>query len=226
MTKKTILSLNKIHKHYDIEGHRLDVLNGVDFLLHQGDKVALTGKSGAGKSTLMNIIATIEYPDEGSVEIDEQKPFLMSDHKLSLFRNRHIGVVFQFHHLLPEFNALENVMMPLLIAGKRGEAQQKAEIILERVGLADRMRHKPAELSGGEQQRIAIARAVVTAPSLLLLDEPTGNLDHETGKKIIGLIHSIAEEHRLTTIFVTHNQIYAGEMDITYSLEQGVVCRV
>lgn len=226
MTDTAIISLHDIYKHYTVEGHRIDVLKGVDFVLNQGARVALTGKSGAGKSTLMNIIATIENPDSGTVEIDGQHPFLMRDSKLSLFRNKHIGVVFQFHHLLPEFNALENVMMPLLIAHKRKDAAQKAAIILERVGLADRINHKPAELSGGEQQRIAIARAVVTAPSLLLLDEPTGNLDHETGKKIIELVHSIASEHRLTTLFVTHNQSYANEMDACYTLEQGVVCRV
>ncbi len=222
----TILELHGIFKHYDIEGHRLEVLKGVDFVLEKGTRAALVGKSGAGKSTLLNIIATIEQPDAGTVSIAGTAPFALRDKALSLFRNKHIGVMFQFHHLLPEFTALENVMMPLLISGLKEQAAERSKSILERVGLADRMIHKPAELSGGEQQRVALARAVVTAPDMLLLDEPTGNLDPMTGKKIIALIHSIAEEHGLTTLFVTHNHAYADEMDVRYSLEQGVVCIV
>ncbi|MBP5201848.1 ABC transporter ATP-binding protein, partial [bacterium] len=181
------------------------------------------GKSGSGKSTLLNIMATLERPDSGKILLKGEEPSKFSDAKLSAFRNREIGIVFQFHHLLPEFTALENVAIPLMLTQSKKTALEKAEKMLERVALSHRLNHKPAELSGGEQQRVAIARALVTEPSLLLMDEPTGNLDNETGKMIIALILSIAEERNLTTLFVTHNQDFAAEMGRVIEINEGVI---
>jgi lipoprotein-releasing system ATP-binding protein len=223
MTDNVILKMEGIKKSFMVEGHKINVLNGVDFKLDTREKVSLTGKSGAGKSTLLNIIATLEKPDSGTMLINNTDPLKLKDSKLSKLRNRNIGIVFQFHHLLPEFSAIENVAIPLMIFKNRNESFEKAAQILEKVGLSDRMRHKPAELSGGEQQRVAIARALSTEPSLLLMDEPTGNLDNETGKMIIELILSIAEERSLTTLFVSHNIEFAKEMGRVVELDKGVI---
>jgi lipoprotein-releasing system ATP-binding protein len=225
MKDNPILLLENVKKSFVIEGHTIDVLKGIDLKLERGEKVSLTGKSGAGKSTLLNIIATLEKPDNGRIFIDGVDPVKMKDAKLSRLRNKEIGIVFQFHHLLPEFTALENVAIPLMVSKGKKEAFEKAENILCKVGLKERLNHKPAELSGGEQQRVAIARALSTEPSLLLMDEPTGNLDNETGKMIIGLILSIAEERSLTTVFVSHNIDFANEMGHVVELDRGVVIR-
>ena len=223
MNDDRILVLENIKKSYFVEGHRIDVLKGVDLTLRKGEQLSLTGKSGAGKSTLLNIMATLERPDSGNILFNGTDPVKMSDAKLSSFRNREIGIVFQFHHLLPEFTALENVAIPLMLSISKKESLKKAEAMLERVGLSERLNHKPAELSGGEQQRIAIARALINDPSLLLMDEPTGNLDNETGKMIIELILSIAKERELTTLFVTHNKLFASEMGRMIEIKEGVV---
>jgi len=223
MKDNPILLMEGVKKSFFIEGHRIDVLNGIDFKLYRGEKISLTGKSGAGKSTLLNIIATLEKPDSGTILIDDKDPLKMGDRNLSRLRNREIGIVFQFHHLLPEFTALENVAIPVMVARGKKESFEKAENILAKVGLSDRLHHKPAELSGGEQQRVAIARALSTEPSILLMDEPTGNLDNETGKMIIELILSIAEERSLTTLFVSHNIDFAKEMGRVVELDKGVI---
>jgi lipoprotein-releasing system ATP-binding protein len=223
MNKDKILVMERILKSYTVEGHRIDVLRGVDLSLERGERISLTGKSGAGKSTLLNIMATLEKPDSGRIFFNGVDPVGMSDAKLSSFRNKEIGIVFQFHHLLPEFTALENVAIPMMLAASKKESFKKAAEMLERVGLAQRLSHKPAELSGGEQQRVAIARALINTPSLLLMDEPTGNLDNETGKMIIELILSIAGERDLTTLFVTHNREFALEMGRIVEIKEGVV---
>lgn len=223
MNDDRILVLENIKKSYFVEGHRIDVLKGVDLTLRKGEQLSLTGKSGAGKSTLLNIMATLERPDSGNILFNGTDPVKMSDAKLSSFRNREIGIVFQFHHLLPEFTALENVAIPLMLSISKKESLKKAEAMLERVGLSERLNHKPAELSGGEQQRVAIARALINDPSLLLMDEPTGNLDNETGKMIIELILSIAKERELTTLFVTHNKLFASDMGRMIEIKEGVV---
>lgn len=223
MNETPVLSMENVTKSYFIEGKRIDVLKGVNLSVSKGERLSLTGKSGAGKSTLLNIIGTLERPDSGKLLLDGFDPVKLSDAKLSSFRNRQIGIVFQFHHLLPEFTALENVAIPLMIQVSKKTALSKAKDILGRVGLSERFNHKPAELSGGEQQRVAIARAVVTEPSMLLMDEPTGNLDNDTGKMIIELILSIAQERTLTTLFVTHNRVFAGEMGRIIELKDGVI---
>ena len=223
MNDDRMLVLENIKKSYFVEGHRIDVLKGVDLTLHKGERLSLTGKSGAGKSTLLNIMATLERPDSGNILFNGTDPVKMSDAKLSSFRNREIGIVFQFHHLLPEFTALENVAIPLMLLRSKKEALKKAAAMLERVGLLERLNHKPAELSGGEQQRVAIARALINDPSLLLMDEPTGNLDNETGKMIIELILSVAKERELTTLFVTHNKLFASDMGRMIEIKEGVV---
>lgn len=223
MNETSFLNMQNVAKSYFIEGRRIDVLKGVNLSVSKGERLSLTGKSGAGKSTLLNIIATLERPDSGSLLLDGLDPVKLSDSKLSSFRNRQIGIVFQFHHLLPEFTALENVAIPLMIQISKKTAFARAKEMLGRVGLSERLDHKPAELSGGEQQRVAIARAVVTEPSMLLMDEPTGNLDNDTGKMIIELILSIAQERTLTTLFVTHNRVFAGEMGRIIELKDGVI---
>jgi len=224
MSENTVLSLENIKKSYFVEGHRIDVLRGVNLEMKEGDRLSLTGKSGSGKSTLLNIMATLEKPDSGKMLLKGEDLVTFSDERLSAFRNREIGIVFQFHHLLPEFTALENAAIPLMLTCSKKESFEKAENMLERVGLSHRLNHKPAELSGGEQQRVAIARALITSPSLLLMDEPTGNLDNETGKMIIALILSVAEERNLTTLFVTHNRDFAAEMGRVIEINEGVIC--
>jgi lipoprotein-releasing system ATP-binding protein len=218
-----MLALSHIAKSYSIEGKTIPVLRDVNLELPAGARMSLIGKSGAGKSTLLSIIATIERPDAGQLRIGGEDTAAMNDTRLSRFRNAMVGVVFQFHHLLPEFTALENVAMPLLIGRRVKEAFGEAALLLERVGLADRMEHKPAELSGGEQQRVSIARALVMRPKILLLDEPTGNLDEETGLVILDLVLSLADEHTLTTLFVTHNKSFARRMERNYELKDGML---
>jgi lipoprotein-releasing system ATP-binding protein len=189
---------------------KIHALKGIDLIVKAGERVAIAGVSGAGKTTLLHILGTLDRPTQGEVLYQGVNIFSRPEGTLAALRNRDIGFVFQFYNLLPEFNALENTMMPALIQGiGKKEAQEQAEDILAEVGLKDRLRHKPGELSGGEQQRVAIARALVLRPTLLLADEPTGNLDSKTGERIIRLIFSLNRAKRVTLIVVTHNETLA-----------------
>ena len=200
----------------------LNVLKGVDFEASQGEVVAVMGASGAGKSTLLQILGTLLTPDSGTLEIDGEKPFEMSSKALSAFRNRRIGFVFQAHHLLPEFTAVENVMVPALIGGaSTKDARQRAEQLLETVGLGGRIGHKPSELSGGEQQRVAIARAIVQSPAILFADEPSGNLDTRTKEDIHALFFQLRKELGQTIVIVTHDPSLASLCDRTCYMEDG-----
>ena len=187
-----------------------------------GESLAVVGVSGSGKSTLIHILGTLDHPTSGTVLFDGVDVFTWSEQRLSAFRNRKIGFVFQFHNLLPEFNALENTMMPALIRRiPKAEARRKAEAILNEVGLGDRMTHKPGELSGGEQQRVAIARALILEPEILLADEPTGNLDTETGKKIEEILITLNRTKQITLVVVTHNESLASRMSQQIGLRDG-----
>ena len=202
---------------------RLEVLNGVDFSVEKGEVVSIVGASGAGKTTLLQILGTLSRPDSGSLEIDGKNVLALSEKQLSAFRCREIGFVFQAHHLLPEFSALENVMMPALIAGRRtSEAKKAALELLERVGLEDRAEHKPAQLSGGEQQRTAIARALINNPAVLLADEPTGNLDSATKQEIHRLLFSLRESLGQTIVLVTHDPQLAALCDRSLEMRDGL----
>ena len=200
----------------------LEVLRDVDFSAQAGEVVAIVGASGAGKSTLLQILGTLLTPDSGTLSIEGTAVTALSGKALSAFRNRHIGFVFQAHHLLPEFTALENVMIPALIGGKSSrEARSRAEELLETVGLGQRFTHKPSELSGGEQQRVAIARALINKPSILFADEPTGNLDTRTKEEIHRLFFDVRKQLNQTIVIVTHDAGLAQICDRTCTLQDG-----
>lgn len=200
----------------------VEVLKGVDLTLVQGEMVAIVGASGAGKTTLLHILGTLDRPTGGSLLHHGVDVFAKNDIELSTFRNKTIGFVFQFHHLLPEFTALENVMMPGLIGGKDpNRLGEEARDILSRVGLSMRVGHKVGELSGGEQQRVALARAVIMKPALLLADEPTGNLDAKTGRQVFKILQEMSSSFSLTMVMVTHNMVLAKEMDRCLTLVDG-----
>lgn len=200
----------------------LEVLHGIEFSVERGEIVSIVGASGAGKSTLLQIIGTLMTPDEGNVTIDGKAIAGMSDGELSEFRNRHVGFVFQSHHLLEEFSSEENVMMPMLIAGvKRSEAQRRAKELLELVQMSHRLTHRPSALSGGEQQRVAIARALANNPSVVLADEPTGNLDTATREQIQRLFFDLRERTNQTFIIVTHDETLAEKSDRKIVMSDG-----
>jgi lipoprotein-releasing system ATP-binding protein len=217
-----VLELHQVYKSFDHNALSIEVLRGIDLVIRRGESLAITGASGAGKSTLLNIMGTLESPTEGVVRFEEHNIREMGETELCKLRNRDIGFVFQFHHLLPEFNAFENTLMPALIArtGKR-EASDRAEEILTKVGLKTRLTHRVGELSGGEQQRVAIARALVMSPKLLLADEPTGNLDMTTGDGIVDLLVNLNRSEGLTMVIVTHNQRLAQRMSRQIELVDG-----
>jgi len=205
-----LIQVRGLKKAFKKGGAEILALKEIDLTVEQGERVAISGASGAGKTTLLHILGTLDRPSQGEVLYQGVDIFSRPEGTLAALRNRDIGFVFQFYNLLPEFNALENTMMPALIQGMgKEEAQQLAEEILMEVGLQDRMRHKPGELSGGEQQRVAVARALVLRPALLLADEPTGNLDSKTGERIIRLIFSLNRAKGVTLIVVTHNEVLA-----------------
>ena len=219
-----LVRLRDVTKEYHLEGKALPVLRGVSLEVRRGEIVAILGRSGAGKSTLLHIIGGLDEASGGTVEIAGERLDRMSPAELAAFRNRAVGFVFQFHHLLPEFTAEENVAMPLLIRGvKLKEALAEARRHLELVDLGDRAAHKPAELSGGEQQRVAVARALVPKPLLVLADEPTGNLDAETGEKLHDLLWSISRAENRTFMVVTHNTTLAERADRTLVIREGVL---
>ncbi len=214
-----IVEAKKIRKSFG----SLEVLKGVDFEVQAGEVVAIMGASGAGKSTLLQILGTLLTPDSGSLTIDGTDILSLGERALSRFRNRRIGFVFQAHHLLPEFSALENVMIPALITGaSKREAQAKAERLLGEVGLTARLDHKPSELSGGEQQRVAIARALVNDPAVLFADEPTGNLDSATKQEIHRLFFELRERLGQTIVIVTHDPALAALCDRCLTMKDGM----
>lgn len=204
------------------DGSRLHILRGIDLAIGRGEAIAITGASGAGKSTLLHLLGALDRPTGGVVMVGGRTLAGLHDEELASIRNRHIGFVFQFHHLLREFTALENVMMPLLVAGvSLGDARDRAGDLLGEVDLSDRLTHKPRALSGGEQQRVAVARALVNEPLVLLADEPSGNLDTETGQRLHDLLFDLRERRALSLVIVTHNTDLAGRADRRLVLEAG-----
>ncbi len=217
-----MLELEDIHKSFIHNGNRIEVLRGIDLAVAPGDTVALLGASGVGKSTLLNIMGTLEPPTSGEVRFEGRIVGNLKEASLCRLRNRDIGFVFQFHHLLLEFNAVENTIMPALIARMtRKEAEKRAETMLTKVGLGHRMRHRIGELSGGEQQRVAIARALIMRPKLLLADEPTGNLDRITGEEIADLLLWLNREERLAMVIATHNEALARRLAVRMEIVDG-----
>ena len=202
----------------------LQVLKGIDLHIDKGEVVSIVGPSGAGKTTLLQIIGTLDKPDSGSIMVDGIDVSSLSTKKLSDFRNQHLGFVFQFHQLLPEFTALENIMIPAFIAGKsRKEAKERAEELLEFMGLSDRASHKPAELSGGEKQRVAVARALVNNPAVILADEPSGSLDTKNKEELHKLLFELRDKFNLTVVIVTHDKELARLCDRTIGMKDGLI---
>jgi lipoprotein-releasing system ATP-binding protein len=216
----TIIEVTNVTKTYGA----LKVLKGVDLKVGRGEVVSIVGASGAGKTTLLQIIGTLDKPDGGKLAINQTDVFALGDKKLSAFRNKNIGFVFQFHHLLPEFTALENVCIPAYI-GKtsKADAEKRAKELLGFLGLSQRMEHKPAELSGGEQQRVAVARALINNPEVILADEPSGNLDSNTAKDLHNLFFTLRKEFNQTFVIVTHNDELANMADRKLVMRDGLM---
>ncbi len=218
------LELRGVVRTYHQAGAPLPVLRGLSLALRPGEIVALVGPSGAGKSTLLHVAGLLERPDEGQVLLDGRECGAMSDDERTAMRRSALGFVYQFHHLLPEFSALENVMLPQMIAGvAKDRARTQARALLERVGLGARAEHRPARLSGGEQQRVAIVRALANAPRVLLGDEPTGNLDHHTADDVFAALVAVVRQSGLAALIATHNLDLAARMDRVLALEDGIV---
>jgi len=212
----------QLNKSYAVAASRVEVLRGLDLAVERGEMVAIMGASGVGKSTLLHLLGGLDRPDSGEVRVGDVEITRVSDAELVAFRNRHVGFVFQFHHLLPEFTAIENAEMPLRIARVQiAAARPRAESLLGRVGLGERLDHRPGMLSGGEQQRVAVARALVMQPSLLLADEPTGDLDERTADALHVLLREMHTEFGLTAIIATHNPRLAQQCDRILRLEGG-----
>jgi lipoprotein-releasing system ATP-binding protein len=219
---KEFIQVQQLFKSYGNGAKRVEVLKGADLTFSRGEKAAIVGASGVGKTTLLHILGTLDRPTVGKVLYEGKDIYALNEKDLALFRNREIGFVFQFHHLLPEFNALENTMMPCLIQGiPKKESVSRAEAILTLVGLEERLSHKPGELSGGEQQRVAVARALVLEPKVLLADEPTGNLDTKTGESVFDLLRELNQIKGITLIVVTHNIKLAEKLSRQIQLVDG-----
>jgi len=224
MERETILEAQRVWRVFEGTKGPIEVLRGLDLAVSAGEVVVVIGASGAGKSTLLHILGTLDVPDRGTVLIRGVDPQRCSPRELNLLRNRDIGFVFQFHYLLPEFNALENVMMPAVIGGRdRREAEHRALELLRDVGLEERLYHRPAELSGGEQQRVAVARSLVNEPSLVLADEPSGNLDDRSSENLHALVHSLSRSKGQTFVIVTHKRELLEKADRGFVLEGGTL---
>jgi len=219
-----LLIARDITKSFNTNGQHLHILNGINLTIYKGEMIAVMGASGVGKSTLLNILGTLDRPTSGEVIFEGADIFGKSDEELAYLRNKRIGFVFQFHHLLPEFTALENTLFPAMILKmNRREALDIAEKNLANVGLRERMTHRPGELSGGEQQRVAIARALMTSPDIILADEPTGNLDTHTGEEVYSLLKNINQVYGTTFVVVTHNEKLAAQADRILKMVDGQI---
>jgi lipoprotein-releasing system ATP-binding protein len=215
-----VLQAQNIHKSYG----NLEILKGVELEVQSGEIISIIGRSGSGKSTMLHILGTLDLPDSGQIKIANTDINSLNSKQLAAFRNRHIGFVFQFHHLLPEFTALENVCMPGYIAKRPDqEVKKRAEELLSYLGLQDRLQHKPTELSGGEQQRVAVARALINQPDIIFADEPTGNLDSTAAQELHKLIHQLRDAYGQTFVIVTHNQELAGLSDRCLEMKDGLL---
>jgi len=215
-----LLNVSSLYKRYGT----LEILRGLSLQVPKAQVAAIVGPSGCGKSTLLHLIGTLDRPDNGKVEINGTDVFRLSSQKLAAFRNKHIGFVFQFHHLLPEFSALENVSIPGWIAGRsKGEVKEEATRLLDTLGLSHRLDHKPAALSGGEQQRVAVARALINRPDIILADEPSGNLDSIQARELHQLFFSLRDKTGQTFLVVTHNQELAGQCDKVWTMKDGML---
>jgi lipoprotein-releasing system ATP-binding protein len=218
----SFVSVRGLDKTYVVGAQRIHVLRGLELHVEQGEMVAIVGASGVGKSTLLHLLGALDRPDAGAIQVAERDLTAMSDAAVVEFRNRHVGFVFQFHHLLPEFDAAENVEMPMRVARlPRAQCRQRATELLTRVGLGERLSHRPGMLSGGEQQRVAVARALAMQPSVLLADEPTGDLDENTAGALHALLREMHGAHGLTSVIATHNPHLAAACDRVLRLEQG-----
>jgi lipoprotein-releasing system ATP-binding protein len=219
---EALVVVSNVKKSFRHMGRTLDVLRGVDMEIRDGEMIGIVGPSGAGKSTLLHCIGTLDVPTSGTIRLAGEEVTSLSGARLAELRNRTIGFVFQFHHLLPEFTALENVLMPGLVQGKpKRELEVRARALLEEVGLKERVQHRPGELSGGEQQRVALARALYLEPRLLLADEPTGNLDTATSAQVHELFFAINQQRGTTIVVVTHNPVLAERMARVVTLQDG-----
>lgn len=227
MENSTVIELRDIWKRYRIESHAVDALRGIDLSVRRGQVISVTGRSGSGKSTLLHVIGTLDRPSKGQLLVNGQDVSKLSDREASQFRNRTVGFVFQMNNLLPEFSALENVMMPGLIAGGRTKAlQERANFLLNAVDLGHRTGHRPAELSGGEQQRVAIARALLMEPPILLADEPTGNLDKKSASIVENLLIELCASFKVTMMLVTHDLALAGRLPDRVVMEDGHIVEI
>lgn len=217
-----LLKTTDIKKSYKIDKkNRLQVLKGINIEIFKGEIIAIVGKSGAGKSTLLHILGTLDKADSGNLEVEGKNVSSFNDKELAEFRNTSVGFIFQFHHLLPEFTALENVLMPALIEGK--QANERAKELMQITGVISRENHKPSEISGGEAQRVAIARALINSPKIILADEPTGNLDTENANAIINLIFDLRKKLNQTFVIVTHNEEFANKCDRIIKMQDGLI---
>lgn len=223
--RKIIIKTTGLTKEYQVSKvETLKVLKGIDTEIYEGEVITIVGPSGAGKSTLLHIIGTLDKPTKGEVIFDGEDVFRMGSNELARFRNTRIGFVFQFHHLLPEFSAIENVCLAAMISGKSMKSvEQKAKNILTEVGLGERLHHKPSELSGGEAQRVAIARALINSPKVILADEPTGNLDTKNSDEVMHLIFDLRKKYNQTFVIVTHNEKFAEMTDRTLKMVDGLI---
>ncbi len=220
----TVIACQNLSKYFEDAGKKITVFESLDFDIQSGQSIAIMGASGSGKSTLLHLLGGLDTPSAGQVSVCGHDMARLNNKKRGLVRNKHLGFVYQFHHLLPEFSALENVMMPLLIAREhKSSARQKATDMLTQVGLAERLSHRPGQLSGGERQRAAIARALVTNPDCILADEPTGNLDEDTALSVMKLFTGLNRQHHTALIVVTHDRQVAAMMQTTYRLKHGAL---